>query len=170
VLLAEELLLLLLDPKPGKMANPAWDLGVGSALLTELAWGGHVELAPGTKWRTRLSLGATDVVRPGASTPTDSVLVDAIDLIAATERNPPQVVEHLGRELHRSLLERLEAERIIRPQTETCGGWPGGCPTSGPSLTAIIGPTALMSLTCVVMWRRPSLEVSLPTSGRPLSP
>ena len=119
MLLAEELLLLLLDPKPGDMVASDFDLGIGSALLTELAWGGHVELGPRTKRWLGLPLGLTPVVRPTAlPPPTDAALVDALGLIAAKERRPPRVVEHLGRGLYRTLLERLEAQMILRPQTD----------------------------------------------------
>src|SRR5689334_1751242 len=116
------------------MASPYWDLGVGGALLTELDWGGHVEVAPRTTWAAALPSGAAEVVRvTAAPAPTDPVLVEAVGLVAAKERKPRQVVEHLGRELGDALFERLEAERILRSDTQEVRGLAGRMSAGWPS-------------------------------------
>ena len=65
-------------------------------------------------------------VRPTAAEhPIDPVLVEALGLIAAKDRPPQRVVEHLGKKLHETLVERLVGEMLLRPQTEKVQGLAG---------------------------------------------
>ena len=69
MLIAEDLLLLLLDDESGKLTNSTYlDTGIGGALLVELALGGHVEVVKGSgMWARAKVHPTTRPVRPTRS-------------------------------------------------------------------------------------------------------
>ena len=109
-LIAEDLLLLLLDDESGKLTNATYlDTGIGGALLVELALGGHVEVVK------KEGMWARAKVRPTGSTPpTDPVLVEAMAVVSEKERTAQDLVGRLGKKRRDPLLERLEADGILR--------------------------------------------------------
>ena len=78
MLIAEDLLLLLLDDESGKLTNTTYlDTGIGGALLVELALGSHVEVKKsGGRW-SRAKVHPT-----GTAAPDDPVLVEALAIAA----------------------------------------------------------------------------------------
>ena len=121
--MAEDLLIQLLDGESGKLAigggPEVADVGVGGALLLELALGGHVVAYP---WRYHKSskVRLTDV-----SPPNDFVLVSALAQVAEKESSARPLVRVLGEGRHESLLARLEAGGIIQ-RLEDYAGWRPG--------------------------------------------
>ncbi len=113
-LIAEDLLLLLLDDESGKLTNATFlDAGLGGALLVELALAEHVEVVKGG------GLWARAKVRPTrAAAPSDPVLVEALALVAEKERTAQDLVGRLGKRRREPLLERLEAAGILRHQDD----------------------------------------------------
>ena len=83
-LIAEDLVLLLLDDESGKFTNATYlDTGIGGALLVELALNQTVEVVKGS------GLWARAKVRPtGLSAPSDPVLAEALALVGEKERRP----------------------------------------------------------------------------------
>jgi hypothetical protein len=108
-LIAEDLLLLLLDDESGKLTNATYlDAGLGGALLVELALGEHVEVVKGS------GLWARAKVRPtGVAAPSDPVLAEALALIGEKERTAQDLVGRLGKKRREPLLQRLEAAGIL---------------------------------------------------------
>jgi len=108
-LIAEDLLLLLLEDDSGKLTNTTYvDVGLGGSLLLELALNGSVEVAKGSgRWaRTRVQL-------TNAPLPSDPLLVDALALVAEKERTAQDLVARLGKKRREPLLERLESKGIL---------------------------------------------------------
>jgi hypothetical protein len=65
MLIAEDLLLLLLDDESGKVTNSTYlATGIGGALLVELALGGHVEVVKKEGMWARTKVHPTDRTRP----------------------------------------------------------------------------------------------------------
>lgn len=109
-LIAEDLLLLLLDDERGSFLTDATnvDAGLAGAVLLELALRGQV-----TVHDTAGRLG-TQVVRVvDASSTGDDLLDAALELIAAKDRTPVGVIEHLAPRLRRQVLDRLESRGIL---------------------------------------------------------
>jgi len=118
MLIAEDLLLLLLDDESGKMTNSTYlETGVGGALLVELALGGHVEVLKGSGLWARAKVHPTDAQRP-----TDPILVEALGLVAEKERTAEDLVGRLGRKRREALLARLEADGILRREEDSVLG------------------------------------------------
>jgi hypothetical protein len=117
-LIAEDLLLLLLDDETGKLTNGTHlDTGIGCALLIELALGGHVEVVE------KQGLWARAKVRPtDATAPDDPVLADALSVIGEKERTAQDLVGRLGKRRRDNLLERLEEAGILRREDGTVLG------------------------------------------------
>ncbi len=114
MLIAEDLLLLLLDDESGKLTNSTYlDTGIGGALLVELALGGHVEVVKGSGRWARAKVHTTDVAGP-----TDPVLVEALGIVAEKERTAQDLVGRLGNKRREPLLSRLEADGILRRQDD----------------------------------------------------
>ena len=112
-LIAEDLLLLLLDDESGKVS--AFDnvgLALGCAVLAELAILGVVEVDE------RTSRFRSPKVRVTGPAPEDRVLADALDVVAEKERPAQTLVERLGRGLVQSLGDRM-AERGILERRES---------------------------------------------------
>ena len=73
-LIAEDLLLLLLDDESGKLTGTTYlDTGIGGALLVELALGGHVEVVKGSDIWARAKVHTTV-----NDAPADPILVEAL--------------------------------------------------------------------------------------------
>ena len=109
-LIAEDLLLLLLDDESGKLTNATYlDTGIGGALLVELALGGHVEVVEKDGMWARAKVHPT-----GGSRPADPVLDEAMVVVSEKDRTAQDLVGRLGRKRRDPLLERLEADGILR--------------------------------------------------------
>ena len=108
-LIAEDLVLLLLDDESGKFTNASHlDTGIGGALLVELALTQTVEIVAGS------GLWARAKVRPtGLSAPSDPVLAEALALVGEKERTAQDLVGRLGRRRRDQLLDRLRERRIV---------------------------------------------------------
>ncbi len=108
-LIAEDLLLLLLDDEKGTMpAATQHQPLLGGALLIELALAGHVEVGPKHRlWRT-----VPVLVSPGAA-PADPELSSALALVAEKQRNAQDLVGRLGKGARDRLLERLAGRGLL---------------------------------------------------------
>jgi hypothetical protein len=114
MLIAEDLLLLLLDDESGKLTNATYlDAGLGGALLVELALDEHVEVVKGGGIWSRAK------VHPiGGTDPADAVLRDALAMIAEKERTAQDLVGRLGKHRREPLLQRLESAGILQRQDD----------------------------------------------------
>ncbi len=109
-LIAEDLLLLLLDDDSGKLTHTTYlDVGIGGALLVELALGGTVEVMKGSGLWARAKVHP--VVGPS---PGDPMLVEAMALVSEKERTAQDLVGRLGKHRRDALLERLEGKGILQ--------------------------------------------------------
>ncbi|MDT0202763.1 GPP34 family phosphoprotein [Nocardioides sp. AE5] len=109
MLLAEDLLLLLLDDETGKLDATWIDPLLGGAMLTELAAGELLEVRKGGTWSR-----AKVHVLPGATPPGDPLLTGALGVVAERERTAQDLVNRLGKGLKDALLARLAERGIIR--------------------------------------------------------
>jgi hypothetical protein len=108
-LIAEDLVLLLLDDESGKFANATWlDTGIGGALLVDLALAGNVEVVKGSGVWARAKVLPTP-----APAPSDPVLHDALEVVAHKERTAQDLVARLGKRRRDQLLERLRERGIL---------------------------------------------------------
>ena len=114
MLIAEDLLLLLLDDESGKLTNTTYlDAGLGGALLVELALEERVEVTEAGGWWARAK------VRPTAApAPADPVLAEALAVVAEKERTAQDLVGRLGKRRREPLLDRLEAAGILRREDD----------------------------------------------------
>jgi hypothetical protein len=113
-LIAEDLLLLLLDDESGKLTNATHlATGIGGALLVELALGGNVEVVKGTGHWARAK-----VLPTGAAGPSDPVLLEALDVVAHKERTAQDLVDRLGRKRRDQLLGRLRERGVIEERED----------------------------------------------------
>jgi hypothetical protein len=108
MLIAEELLLLLLDDESGKPQTQQLQIALGGAVLAELALDGMVEVAE------KPSLWRSARVRPvpGAA-PDDPVLRAALATVGEKERTAQGLVERLGKGLDEKLCARLADRGIL---------------------------------------------------------
>jgi len=108
-LIAEDLLLLLLDDERGTVMSSHADVALGGALLLELA------LAEAVLVRERTSIwsGAKVAVTPGARV-ADPVLAEALARVAERERSASDLVNRLGRGARSALTARLADRGILR--------------------------------------------------------
>ena len=118
MLIAEDLLLLVLDDESGKLTNTTYlDTGIGGTLLVELALGGHVEVVKGTGLWARAKVHAT-----GATPPADPVLAEALQIVAAKERAAQDLVTRLGKGRRGPLLDRMVAAGTVRREEDRMMG------------------------------------------------
>jgi hypothetical protein len=112
-LIAEDLLLLLLDDESGKVpSSDTAETALGGAVLAELAILGAVTIGERTsRWK------APKVTVTGPA-PEDRVLADALETIAEKERAPQDLVNRLGKGLIDTLGDRM-AERGILERKES---------------------------------------------------
>ena len=113
-LIAEDLVLLLLDDESGKFTNASYlDTGIGGALLIELALAETVDVVKGS------GLWARARVRPtGLAAPSDPVLAEALSVIAEKERTAQDLVDRLGKRRRDQLLDRLRERGIVEPRED----------------------------------------------------
>jgi Golgi phosphoprotein 3 (GPP34) len=109
MLIAEDLLLLLLDDETGaQRASMSSDTLMGGALLVELAARGLVTLGPSSsKWRTEDDVLAI----PGAAA-SDPVLQESLARVAKKSRSAKELLDPLGKGVRDVLTDRL-AERGV---------------------------------------------------------
>jgi hypothetical protein len=130
MLIAEDLLLLLLDDEKGTTPGLWVDVRVplGAAVLAELALDGAVELEPRTGWRTPKVLRAAGHVD-------DEVLRAALDVIGQKPRTAVDLAGRLGDGLRDRLAERLAAQGVLERHDDRVLGlfprtrWPAGAST-----------------------------------------
>lgn len=110
-LIAEDLLLLLLDDDRGTLAqSDKIQPLLGGALLIELALAERIEVAEKTSmWRT-----AKVAVIEGA-TPDDPMLVGALATVGEKQRSAQDLVGRLGKDTLDVLLQRLAERGLIHP-------------------------------------------------------
>jgi len=106
-LIADDLLLLLLDDEKGTPTSSYLDTVLGGALLLELALAEAVDV----REKTSIWSSAKVVARPGAAVD-DPVLQDALATVAERERSASDLVGRLGKGAKDVLAERL-AERGV---------------------------------------------------------
>ena len=109
-LLAEDLLLLVLDPVKGSVGSTApIQTLLGGAVLADLALGEHVTVTDksGVWKKAKVHASAT------GSPPADPVLRDALERIAEKERSAEDLVDRLGKGLKERLGDRLVERGIL---------------------------------------------------------
>lgn len=118
-LIAEDLLLLLLEDDSGKLTHATYlDVGIGGALLVELALAGTVEVVKGS------GLWARSKVHPvmGPPPPGDPMLAQAMALVSEKDRTAQDLVGRLGKHRRDALLDRLEGKGILQRQEDKVMG------------------------------------------------
>ena len=130
-LLAEDLLLLLLDDEKGTTPGLWVDVRVplGAAVLAELAIGGAVEVEPRTSaWRT------PKVLATGAEVD-DEVLAAALEVVRQKPRTAVDLAGRVGDGLKTRLAERLARQGLLERHDDRVLGlfprtrWPAGAST-----------------------------------------
>jgi hypothetical protein len=108
LLIAEDLLLLLLDDEKGTMPSTQHQPLLGGALLIELALAGLVEVGEKHKlWRT------TPVHAAAGADPADPELRAAVAVVAAKQRSAQDLVNRIGKGARERLLARLVERGIL---------------------------------------------------------
>ena len=109
-LLAEDLLLLLLDDETGKLAASSYaDTALGGAVLSDLAILGTVAV----RERERPWHSSTVEAVPGAPRPSDPLLADKLAVVAEKPRPASSLVSRLGKDVRPRLLETLAARGVL---------------------------------------------------------
>ena len=148
-LIAEDLVLLLLDDESGKFTNASYlDTGIGGALLVELALAETVDVVKGS------GLWARAKVRPtGLAAPPDPVLAEALSVIAEKERTAQDLVGRLGKRRRDQLLDRLRERGIVEPREDRVLGliprrrWPSVDSTHEAGVRRELGDVLLRGVT-----------------------
>ena len=118
-LIAEDLLLVLLDERGALTSSSSTQPLLGGALLVELALLEAVVVEErSSRWRDP-QVHATGAVRPGDPVPADPVLADpvlaeALDVVARKPRTAEALVSRIGSGRKEALLERLEQRGTVR--------------------------------------------------------
>lgn len=142
-LIAEDLLLLLLDDEKGTLAHSDKIQPVlGGALLVELALAERIEVAEKTsRWR------AAKVVVIDGPTLDDPLLSEALAEVDEKPRSAQDLVTRLGKGAKEQLLRRLEERGMVHPVKGTVLGvfprttWPTGDRAHEDAVRALIqGP------------------------------
>jgi hypothetical protein len=111
-LIAEDLLLLLLDDESGKPQTQQLQIALGGAVLVELAIGGMVEVVKAeSMWRS------AKVHPVEGARPDHPLLLAAWETVREKERSAQGLVERLGKGLDETLCSRL-AERGVLERHE----------------------------------------------------
>jgi hypothetical protein len=108
MLIAEDLLLLLLDDETGAPQSSYLSTALGGAVLVELALASYVGVEEGSRWHT-----AKVTPIAGAQPPADAVLAAGLATIAERPRSAQDLVNRLGKGLPESLAERLVEGGIL---------------------------------------------------------
>jgi hypothetical protein len=107
-LIAEDLLLLLLDDESGKPQTQQLQIALGGAVLVELAVEGMVEVVESESlWRSA-KVHPVEGARPG-----DPLLQTAWETVRDKERSAQNLVEKLGKGLNETLCARLTDRGIL---------------------------------------------------------
>jgi hypothetical protein len=119
-LIAEDLLLLVLDDEKGTLVTAYPQVALGGAVLVELAMDGAVEI------EEKASVWRTAKVHPVAGhEPDDPLLRAAYGVVAEKERGAQDLVERLGKDLKDRLAERLVERGILeREESRVLGLFP----------------------------------------------
>ena len=133
-LIAEDLLLLLIDDKTGKPKTGHLEIALGGALLVDLALQGLVEVAtPGSSWRSAK-------LRPVAGArPVDRVLAGALGAVVENQAASRLVVK-VGKGLVEPLAERQRQRGVLDRRDEKVLGlvtrtrWPSRDPSREESI------------------------------------
>ena len=112
MLIAEDLLLLLLDDEKGTLSTSYERPLLGGALLLELSLGGQVEME-----RTRILRTAQARATGQGGTPSDPLLADALAVVAERPRSAQQLVDRLGKAARQPLLDRLVERGLVQRRT-----------------------------------------------------
>jgi hypothetical protein len=112
-LIAEDLLLLLLDDEKGTATSSYVDVALGGAVLLELALAEAVTV----RERTSIWSGAKVVATPGAVVD-DPVLAAGLATVAERERSASDLVNRLGKGVKAVLAERLAARGLLQRQDD----------------------------------------------------
>ena len=112
-LLAEDLLLLLLDDSGRLTRTTDLDTGIGGALLMDLALNGCVEVRKRSATWARAKVAATDVPPPA-----DPLLVESLALVRAKHRIAQDLVPRLGKKRRDVLLDRLRQRGVVTKQED----------------------------------------------------
>lgn len=110
-LLAEEVLLLLLDDESGRAEAATYsEYLFGGALLTELALGGHLETREGSGWFASAKVFAVETLAP----PADPLLREAYDRVVKKPYAAVTLVHVVGHKTRAALLDRLVERGLLR--------------------------------------------------------
>jgi hypothetical protein len=112
-LIAEDLLLLLLDDEKGTATSSYVDVALGGAVLLELALAEAVTV----RERTSIWSGAKVVATPGAVVD-DPVLAAGLATVAERERSASDLVNRLGKGVKAVLAERLATRGLLQRQDD----------------------------------------------------
>lgn len=112
-LIAEDLLLLLIDDRKGTVTSSHVDVALGGALLLELALADAVHV----RERTSIWSGAGVAATPGAAVP-DPLLAEALRRVAERERAASDLVHRLGTGARDALAARLAERGILRREDD----------------------------------------------------
>jgi hypothetical protein len=108
-LIAEDLVLLLLDDETGKLEHSTYlDTGIGGALLVELALAENVSVVKDSGFLARSKVHVSS-----APPPTDPVLAEALALVGEKPRTAEDLVGRLGKKRRDVLLDRLRQRGIL---------------------------------------------------------
>lgn len=144
-LIAEDLLLLMLDDASGKLTGTSYPQpALGGALLIELALTGAVEIEEKTGvWKSAKVRPAPDAA------PGDEVLRAGYDLVAEKERGAQDLVDRLGKGLKERLADRLVDRGLLdRQEDKVIGLFPR---TRWPSIDATHEEQVRRALTAVLV-------------------
>jgi hypothetical protein len=142
-LIAEDLLLLLLEDDTGKLTGTSYPQpALGGALLIELA------LVEAVAVEEKKGLWKSAKVRPTTAVPDDAVLRAGYDLVAEKERGAQDLVDRLGKGLKEQLADRLVERGVLERRDDKVLGmfprtrWPAADRTHEDqvrrSLTAVL--------------------------------
>jgi hypothetical protein len=110
-LIAEDLLLLLLDDETGELRGASQlQVGLGGAVLSDLALDGRVEV------EEKKSFWSSAKVTVTSTPPADPVLAEAYATVAEKERSAQDLVNRLGKGLKERLIDDLVARGILREE------------------------------------------------------
>jgi len=143
-LIAEDLVLLLLDDESGKLEHATYlDAGIGGALLVELALAENVSVVKGSGLWARAKVHVSS-----APPPADPVLAQALALVAEKPRTAEDLVGRLGKKRRDVLLDRLRQRGILEEKEHRTLGlipqkrWPAVAAAQAAVTAAVIASTA----------------------------
>ncbi|TQL70022.1 Golgi phosphoprotein 3 GPP34 [Nocardioides albertanoniae] len=108
MLIAEDLLLLVLDDEKGTLSSSWVQQALGGAILTELVMAGSAQVVP------KSGLTAAKAAAVPGRRPDEPILAAAYDSLAAKPLTAKNAVNNLGKGLHESLAARLCDRNILR--------------------------------------------------------